>query len=251
MLLLESLNVTLGKETCLERTVLNDLCLSLKKGEFVSIIGGNGAGKSTLFNVISGFITPDKGKVFLKGSDVTKDPQHKRSAMIAKVMQDPKAGTMEHLSILENMAFAYKRGKARGLLPYNTSKRRSFFAEKLEPLGMNLENRLNDLVGSLSGGQRQALSLIMAVLTDFEVLLLDELTAALDPKVGETVMELANSVITSKNSTSLMITHNMAHALKYGGRVLVLHKGRIIKDISKEEKAFLTPVTLAHEIPTD
>jgi putative ABC transport system ATP-binding protein len=250
MLKLDDITVTLGKNTLLERTVLTNLSLDIKQGEFVSIIGGNGAGKSTLFNVISGFITPEKGKIFLKDQEITNDPQHKKSLYISKVMQDPKVGTMENLSILENMAFAYKRGLKRSLLPFNTHKRRSLFRDKLSLLGMNLENRLDDLVGSLSGGQRQALSLIMSILTPSDVLLLDEITAALDPKVAQSVMELAAKIIEAENRTTLMITHNMSHALTYGGRILILNGGKIEKEITPVSKKNLTPFDLVHEIPT-
>ena len=200
-----------------------------------------------ILNVISGVLIPDSGKVILDNNDITNSPQYKRSLAIAKVMQDPKVGTMENMTILENMAFAYLRGIKRGLTPYSNTKRKKIFQDKLSMLGMGLENRMDELVANLSGGQRQALSLIMAIIANSKVLLLDEITAALDPKIAESVMSIAAKVITENKLTTIMITHNMSHAIKYGNRILLLDNGQFIKEFSSGDKQVLTPLALAAE----
>lgn len=247
MLVLENINVTLGKGSRLERRVLKNLNLTVEKGEFLVIIGGNGAGKSTLFNVISGFLKPDGGKIFLEGQEITQTPSLSRCGTLAKVMQDPRVGTLEQMSIFENMAFAYNRGKRRKLIPFSNRHRLKLFREKLLQLDMGLENRLDDLVINLSGGQRQALSLIMATLSDSKILLLDEMTAALDPRTAESVMRLADKMVREENRTCLMITHNMTHALTYGDRTLLLSEGIFVKEFTALEKKDLTAVALAAE----
>ena len=247
MLALQNINLTLGKSTKLERLILQNLNLIIQTGEFVVIIGSNGTGKSTMFNIISGSITPDSGNILLDNNDITKMHQHQRSSMISKVMQDPKAGTMPNMTIFENMAFTYMRGKYRGFIPYNTDQRRQLFKEKLSFLNMNLENRLDELVGNLSGGERQALSLIMAIIADSKVLLLDEITAALDPKTAENVMKIATKIIKEEKRTTIMITHNMSHAIHYGDRTLQLADGKIIKEFNTEAKLALDPIALAAE----
>lgn len=245
MLNLKNISVVFGANTELERTVLDDLSLTVQTGEFVVIIGGNGSGKSTTFNIISGALNTTKGQIFINNQDVTNQSQADRAALVSKVMQDPRIGTMENLTIFENMAFALRRGQYRSLSFFNTSKRRRLCQDKLALLGMGLEDRLETLVGTLSGGQRQALSLIMALLADSKILLLDEITAALDPKSAETVMSLANTIVQEEKRTCLMITHNMTHALTYGNRTLLLKNGRFDATISAEDRVKMTPCTLA------
>jgi putative ABC transport system ATP-binding protein len=247
MLTLQNINITLGSGSKLARKVLHQLSLTVNNGEFVVIIGGNGAGKSTVFNIISGTLTPDSGKIFLHDKDITKTTQYQRSQTIAKVMQDPKVGTMENMTVLENLAFAYLRGIKRLLLPYHNTKRKTFFQDKLALLGMDLENRLDERVANLSGGQRQALSLIMAIIANANILLLDEITAALDPKIASKVMNIANHIITETQLTTIMITHNMTHAIKYGHRILLMDNGQFTKEFTGQAKQALTPLILAAE----
>jgi putative tryptophan/tyrosine transport system ATP-binding protein len=244
MLKLKSIEVILGGGTKLERKILNNLNLQVNIGEFIVIIGGNGAGKSTMFNVISGFINPCKGEIILDNIDITNRPQYSKSADIAKVMQNPMVGTIEKLTIYENMALSYMRGIDRNLSLYDSKKRRELFKEKLSMLEMGLENRLEDKVSNLSGGQRQALSIIMSIIRDSKILLLDEITAALDPKTAEIVMKIAARIIQEEKRTSIMITHNMSHAIKYGDRILLLNNGSFIKEFSNAEKEKLLPLDL-------
>jgi putative tryptophan/tyrosine transport system ATP-binding protein len=225
MLSIKNISVSVGSGSCMERQILKDLSLEVKSGEFVSIIGGNGTGKSTLFNVISGYIRPESGKVFIDGKDVTADNQIKRAKDVSIVMQDPRMGTVEELTLYENMAFALKRGQFRGGCLYANMSRKQLIQEKLAVLEMGLENRLYEPVATLSGGQRQALSLVMAMLGSSQILLLDEITAALDPEMSERVMELANSFIRKEQRTCLMITHSMDQATRYGDRVIELKNG--------------------------
>lgn len=245
MIRLNNINVTLGKNTQLENKILADLCLSAESGEFIVIIGGNGVGKSTLLNVIAGLITPDNGDVIIDEQTITRLPGSKRAAIAALVMQDPKVGTLENMTIEENLSFAISRGKLRGLSPYKNKKRVEFFKDKLATLEMGLENRMHELVGNLSGGQRQALSLMMAKISDSKILLLDEITAALDPKMAEMIMQLTAKLVKEENRTTIMITHNMQHALNYGDRTLLLSDGKITKNYGKLEKAKLSPLELA------
>ena len=247
MLTLENINFTVGKQSKLERKILQQLNLTIKDGELVIIIGGNGAGKSTLLNIISGYLLPDSGKITLAGQDITTVPQYNRSKHIAKVMQDPKIGTMENMTILENMAFAYLRGAKRGLQTINSSFRQRLFQDKLAMLNMGLENRLHELVGNLSGGQRQALSLIMAILSPAKILLLDEITAALDPNIADSVLQLALQIIAEEQRTTIMITHNMTQAIQYGNRTLLLANGKFVKEFTQQDKALLSPQDLAAE----
>ncbi len=227
MLKLQNINVTLAKNTKLQRPVLKDLNLTINTNEFLIVVGGNGAGKSTMFNVISGFIKPDSGDIILDKRNITTSSQSQRSKDIAFVMQDPRIGTMENLTIFENLSFALNRGKSRSLLPISKCYRKELFREKLALLEMGLENRLDETVTNLSGGQRQALSLIMAILTDAKILLLDEVTAALDPKSAKTIMNLTNKLIRQEKRTAIMITHNMSDAKKYGDRLVTLKDGYI------------------------
>lgn len=247
MLELKNICVTFRSEDNFERIILNDLNLTINPGEFVMLIGENGAGKSTLFNVISGFLKPNQGQILFNHKEVTNTSQSFRSKSLAKVMQDPKLGTMENMTLYENMAFALKRGEKRSLRPISDNSRRELFREKLSLLRMGLEDRLDDVTGSLSGGQRQALSLVMAILSDSQILLLDEITGALDPKMAETVMNLSDQIIRQEKKAALMITHNMAHAIAYGDRIVVLKDGRIAKEFVDLEKKSLTPKDL-HDI---
>lgn len=245
MLQLNNLYVTLNKNTQLARPILQNLHLSIADGEFVVLIGSNGCGKSTLMNTIAGYIRPDQGQVIIDNQDVTNLPQTRRSSVVALVMQEPRLGTMENMTLEENLSFAYMRGKVRQLKLHNSLARRNLFKDRLAMLGMNLENRLEDLVGNLSGGQRQALSLIMAIITDYKILLLDEITAALDPKTADTVMAIAAKLVREEKRTALMITHNMQHALHYGDRTLVMANGQLLKAYNKQDRSTLTPAGLA------
>ena len=244
MLKLKNINVTLGGPAQLARQVLNNLSLNVCPGEFVVIIGGNGAGKSTLFNVISGFLKPDSGQVLIDGSCVTDIPVTARSGLVAKVMQDPKVGTMENMTIFENMAFALKRGQRRRITPFFSCSNRKFFQKKLQSLNMGLENMMDELVCNLSGGQRQALSLIMSVVADAKILLLDEITAALDPSSSNAIMQLTAELIKAEKRTCVMITHDMNQAIKYGDRLLLLKNGSFSVEYDAYTKSTLTPSNL-------
>jgi putative ABC transport system ATP-binding protein len=248
MLKLTNIQVVINKGSPLQRNVLNGLNLHVQSGEFVIIVGSNGCGKSTLFNTISGYIQPDSGQVLIEQQDVTKQTQRQRAAKVALVMQDPVMGTMENMTIEENLSFAYLRGTARKLNFHNTAARRQIFKQKLALLDMNLENRLNDLVVNLSGGQRQALSLIMAILADYQILLLDEITAALDPKSAENVVAIAAKLVKVEKKTAIMITHNMQHALNYGNKTLIMANGNIVHTYNLQDKLALHPVDLARAI---
>lgn len=242
MLELKNLSTTFGKNTKLERKILDHINLTVAPAEFVMIIGSNGAGKSTLFSAIFGNIPVDEGNIILDGQDITHFELPKRAQLIAKVLQDPKSATIDDMTIEENLRLAMLRGKSPSLKLSRPSK---IFAEALLPLNMGLENRLHEFVGNLSGGQRQALSLVMATIADFKLLLLDEITSALDPKMGDLVMELTEKIVRNHQKTTLMITHNMSHALHYGSRTLLLHQGHIIKDLSGPSRNLLKPADLA------
>ncbi|HSX20888.1 MAG TPA: ATP-binding cassette domain-containing protein [Gammaproteobacteria bacterium] len=248
MLKLSNINVTLSKGTPLHAEILQNLNLQVGNGEFVIIIGSNGCGKSTMFNTIAGFIQPDSGAVIIDDSDVTDVKCARRAALVSLVMQDPRVGTMEHMTIEENLSMAYMRGKARGLCLHNTCERRNLFIEKLALLNMNLENKLDQLVGNLSGGQRQALSLIMAIIADYKILLLDEITAALDPSTADNVMAIAAKLVQEEKRTAIMITHNMHYALTYGNRTLLMNRGKIVREYDAATRSSLTPAMLAADI---
>jgi putative ABC transport system ATP-binding protein len=241
MIELQNINVCFSKNTKLENYVLKKINLTVLDGQFVTIIGGNGAGKSTIMNIISGDIAPDSGRILIDKQDVTKLSTEQRSCFVARVFQDPMIGTFANLTIEENMSIASKRGGHRGLSLGLNNTLREWFKESLAELGMGLEKRLNDKVASLSGGQRQALSLIMATLLGSKVLLLDEHTAALDPKFGKVIMELTNKMIKKYNLTALMITHSMTQALAYGERTIMLYHGEIIRDMHGENRTTLSP----------
>ena len=248
MLKIYNINLTLGKSSPISKHVLKNISLHASKGEFLILIGSNGTGKSTLLNVIAGYIKPDSGSIIVDNIDITNMPQNSRVPLIAKVVQDPKLGTMSNMTIEENLCFAYLRGKNRSLQLYNNKTRREFFRENLSLLNMGLENRLNEKVINLSGGQRQALSLIMAITTDFKVLLLDEITAALDPKTASTIMNLTAKIIEQKKeAATIMITHNMAHALHYGNRTILIENGSISQEYNVHDKIKMSPIQLAAE----
>jgi len=226
--------------TANEILALQKINLQINAGDFVTVIGSNGAGKSTFLNVVSGVEMTDAGTLELEGHDVTADPEYKRAADIGRIDQNPLAGTAAEMTIEENLALAYLRGQKRGLRCAVTGKRRTIFREVLAETGLGLENRLQTPVGTLSGGQRQALALIMATLALPKLLLLDEHTAALDPKAAEQIMEITNHLVQAKKLTTLMITHNMEQALHFGNRLIMMHRGRIVLDINQEEKDKLT-----------
>ncbi len=215
---------------------LRGVDLGVSSGEFITIIGSNGAGKSTFLNALAGCFEIDSGTININEKDVTSWPEHKRATNLGRVFQDPLLGSSASLSIEQNMALALKRGKRRGLSLGVRKENRAFFRELLSPLNLGLENRLQDKAGLLSGGQRQALTMIMATMTSPEVLLLDEHTAALDPKTGKKILDITDNVVREKKLTTLMVTHNMTQAIGMGDRLIMFHLGRIIMDISGEEK---------------
>lgn len=240
MLKIQNIYKTFNKGTVNEKRALNGVDLELNEGDFVTIIGGNGAGKSTLLNSICGVFPVDSGRIVIDGSDVTRLPEHKRAKFLGRVFQDPMMGTAADMWIEENMSLAYRRGQSRGLKWAITGKERKMYKELLSHLGLGLEDRLSSKVGLLSGGQRQALTLLMAVMRKPKLLLLDEHTAALDPKTAENVLRLSEKFINEDNLTAMMITHNMKDAITHGNRLIMMHEGRIIYDVSGEEKKKLT-----------
>ena len=237
-------NKTFNRGTVNEKKALDDLSLTLQPGDFVTVIGGNGAGKSTMLNAIAGVWPLDSGSILIGGKNVTALPEHKRAAFLGRVFQDPMMGTAADMSIIENLALAARRGKRRGLGWEIRKKERLRYAEELASLGLGLEHRMTNKVGLLSGGQRQAITLLMATLQKPELLLLDEHTAALDPKTAATVLELSDRIIKEHNLTALMVTHNMQNAIAYGNRLIMMNEGKIIFDIAGEEKQKLTVETL-------
>ncbi|MDR2373198.1 MAG: ATP-binding cassette domain-containing protein [Bifidobacteriaceae bacterium] len=244
MLELSGLSKTFFPGTANERRALRSISLRLAEGDFATVIGSNGAGKSTLLNVIAGSLPTDSGTITVDGADVTKLPAYRRASLLARVFQDPQAGTAPHLTIEQNMALALTRGRRRGLGPGVGWTRREDFRAQLEVLGLGLEDRLKTRVGMLSGGQRQALSLLMASFTRPRLLLLDEHTAALDPARAELVTELTRKVIADSNLTALMVTHNMAQALRVGNRLLMMHEGEIILELDAGQKRRTTVADL-------
>ncbi|CAG7656857.1 ABC transporter ATP-binding protein [Paenibacillus allorhizosphaerae] len=244
MLRIEQVSKLFNPGTPDEKVALSGINLHLSEGDFVTVIGSNGAGKSTLMNIVSGVMTPDLGKVFIAGNPVENVPEHRRSAWIGRVFQDPMAGTAPTMTIEENLAMAFKRGKRRGLSIGVTGKKRTMFKEQLHRLGIGLENRLNAKVGLLSGGERQALSLLMATFTEPRILLLDEHTAALDPSRAELITALTKQIVEELNLTTLMVTHNMEQAIRLGNRLIMMDKGRIILDVPASEKQGLTVESL-------
>ena len=237
MLKLDKISKTFNPGTVNEKCALSELSLEVRDGDFITIIGANGAGKSTLFNAVAGSFFTDSGSIFLDGEDITFMPEHKRARMIGRLFQDPMRGSAPGMSIEENLAMAAKSG---GWFSHISKADRALFREKLALLGMGLEDRLTQPVGLLSGGQRQALTLLMATIVPPKLLLLDEHTAALDPGTAEKVLELTRRVVSEEKLTCMMITHNMQSALELGSRTLMMDSGRIILDVGGAERSGLT-----------
>ena len=240
MLDLQHISKTFNPGTVNAKTALRDLSLTLHEGDFVTVIGGNGAGKSTMLNAVAGTFFVDTGRILIDGTDVTHLPEHKRAAFIGRVFQDPMMGTAPTMQIEENLALAARRGQKRGLKWGVTNAEREEYHEKLKMLGLGLEDRMTAKVGLLSGGQRQALTLLMASLKRPKLLLLDEHTAALDPTTAAKVLELSDKIVEENGLTAMMITHNMTDAIRHGNRLIMMNEGRIILDIAGEEKKKLT-----------
>lgn len=240
MLELKNIYKTFNPGTINEKLALNGLSLTLKEGDFVTVIGGNGAGKSTMLNAVAGTWLVDEGQILIDGTDVTRLSEHKRAAYLGRVFQDPMTGTAATMGIEENLALAKRRGKKRSLLQGITRKEREEYKELLKVLDLGLENRLTSKVGLLSGGQRQALTLLMATLKKPKLLLLDEHTAALDPKTAAKVLEITDMIVNRDHLTTMMITHNMQDAIHHGNRLIMMMEGKIILDIEGEEKKKLT-----------
>ena len=240
MLEIKNLNKTFNAGTVNEKQVLTDLSLTLNDGDFVTVIGGNGAGKSTLLNMVAGVYPADSGEIILDGINITHMPEHKRAKYLGRVFQDPMMGTAGDMWVEENLALAMRRGKTRFLRWAITNKERKMFRELLSQLDLGLEDRLTTKMGLLSGGQRQAITLLMASLNDPNLLMLDEHTAALDPKTAAKVLEITDEIVGKHKLTTLMITHNMRDAIKHGNRLIMMHEGKVIIDIEGEEKKKLT-----------
>lgn len=236
MLIISNVEKTFNKGTINEKKALTNLNLTLNNGDFVTVIGGNGAGKSTMLNMIAGVYPIDRGKIILNGENISRWAEHKRAKFLGRVFQDAMKGTAANMEIEENLAMAYRRGKIRSLRWGLGKGERARYEEALKELDLGLESRMNSKVGLLSGGQRQALTLLMATLRKPELLLLDEHTAALDPKTAAKVLGLTEKIIAENQLTSIMITHNMKDAIRYGNRLVMMHEGRIIYDVSGEEK---------------
>ncbi len=240
MLQIKDVFKTFNAGTINEKMALKGVNLHLKPGDFVTVIGGNGAGKSTLLNSVAGVFPVDDGQILIDGVDVTHLPEYKRAKFIGRVFQDPMMGTAATMQIEENLALAARRGKFRGLVPGITKAEREAYKEELKILGLGLEDRMTAKVGLLSGGQRQALTLLMATLQKPKLLLLDEHTAALDPKTAAKVLEVTQRIVERDNLTTLMITHNMRDAIAYGNRLIMMYDGVVLLDVSGEEKKNLT-----------
>lgn len=236
MISLKDIEVVFGKGTPLEKRALNGINLEIEDGSFVTVIGSNGAGKSTLLGILTGDIAPTTGKVMIGTTDVTRKPTVRRAELVARVFQDPLAGSCGTLTIEENLALAERRGKRRGLAMALSSNRREMFRERIAELNLGLEDRLGDRMDMLSGGQRQAVSLVMATLTGSQMLLLDEHTAALDPGMAEFVMKLTDRFVEERKLTTMMVTHSMRQALDFGHRTIMLHAGEIVLDVSGDER---------------
>lgn len=247
MLKLDNIHKTFNPGTINEKIALNGVNLTLNEGDFVTVIGGNGAGKSTTLNAIAGVWPIDSGKIYIGGDDVTKLSEHKRAKYLGRVFQDPMTGTATTMSIEENMAIAARRGEKRGLSWGITHQERDTYREMLKALDLGLEDRLTSKVGLLSGGQRQAITLLMASIKKPKLLLLDEHTAALDPKTAAKVLEISDKIIAENHLTAMMVTHNMKDAIVHGNRLIMMHAGKVILNISGEEKKKLTVEDLLHQ----
>lgn len=250
MLYITNVHKTFNKNTVNEKQVINGLSLHLKQGDFVTVIGGNGAGKSTLLNMVAGVYPPDRGSLVLDGEDITFLPEYKRAKYLGRVFQDPMMGTAANMEIQENLALALRRGKKRGLSWGITRDEKFQYMERLMMLDLGLENRMTTKVGLLSGGQRQALTLLMATLKSPKLLLLDEHTAALDPKTAGKVLEITEQIVETNHLTTLMVTHNMKNAIQYGNRLIMMYEGNVIYDVEGEEKKKLQVKDLLEKFET-
>jgi len=240
MVRLENITKIFSKGTIDEKVAIDGITLHIRKGDFITIIGSNGAGKTTVLNLTAGTFAPDEGDIFIDDSRVTRLPEHRRAKYLGRIFQDPLMGTAATMTIEENLAMADLRGQIRGLRWGIKKERRDHYREILKMLDLGLETRLKDTVSLLSGGQRQSLTLLMVTLSLPKLLLLDEHTAALDPKTAQRVMELTQKIIEENNLTTVMVTHNMQQAIKYGNRMIMLHEGKVQFDIEGEEKSALT-----------
>jgi putative tryptophan/tyrosine transport system ATP-binding protein len=236
MIQLTNVYKTFNANTINEKKALDNINLTIETGEFVTVIGGNGAGKSTLLNLIAGVFPCDGGRIVLDDIDLTKQPEYRRAKLLGRVFQDPMMGTAAEMGIDENLAMAFRRGQSRGLRWGIKKEERTLYREKLKTLELGLETRLSSKVGLLSGGQRQALTLLMATLQNPKLLLLDEHTAALDPKTARKVLELTDEIISKDSLTTIMVTHNMKDAIRLGNRLIMMHEGRIILDFKGQDK---------------
>ena len=251
MLELKNLYKTFNAGPVNEKLAIENLSLTLEDGDFVTVIGSNGSGKSTMLNLIAGVFVPDSGTIMLNDHNITYLPEHKRAKYLGRVFQDPMMGTAATMGIEENLALANRRGMPRGLRTGISHQEREFFKEKLAAFDLGLETRLSTKIGLLSGGQRQAITLLMASLQKPDLLLLDEYTAALDPKTAEKVLQLTNEIVQEDNLTTLMVTHNMKNAIEYGNRLIMMDSGRIVVDIKGEEKKGLTVQDLLQKFEID
>lgn len=236
MLKLNHINKYYNAGTVNEMCLFRDFNLSIEEGQFVSVVGSNGSGKTSMLNIICGSIPVDQGTIEIGGVDITNMPEYKRQRRIGRVYQDPARGTCPHMTILENMSLADNKGKPFNLLPGTNRQRVDDYRESLKSLGLGLEDKMNVKVGVLSGGQRQAMALLMSTMTPIEFLILDEHTAALDPKTAEVIMELTDKVVKEKKLTTIMVTHNLRYAVEYGDRLLMMHQGQAIMDKAGKEK---------------
>lgn len=240
MLRIENISKTFNRNTVNEKKALTNLTLTIEDGDFVTVIGGNGSGKSTMLNVVAGVLPVDTGKIYVDKDDVTRLAEYKRASYIGRVFQDPMMGTAAKMMIEENLALAYRRGERRGFSWGVSKSERDLYRRQLEPLKLGLEDRLSERAGTLSGGQRQALTLLMATLKKPKLLLLDEHTAALDPKTAKTVLAITKQIVERDKLTTVMVTHNMRDAIALGNRLLMFSEGRIVVDVAGEAKQDLT-----------
>ena len=236
MLELKNIEKFYNAGTVNEMCLFEDFNLSIADGQFVSVVGSNGSGKTSMLNIICGSIPLDRGRILIGGQDITRMPEHRRQRRIGRVYQNPAMGTCPSMTILENMSLADNKGKPFNLRPGTNRQRIDYYRESLRSLGLGLEDKLHVKVGVLSGGQRQAMALLMSTMTPIEFLILDEHTAALDPKTAETIMELTDKIVREKHLTTIMVTHNLRYAVEYGDRLLMMHKGTIVMDHAGEEK---------------
>lgn len=236
MLELKQINKYYNQGTVNEMCLFEDFSLTIRDRQFVSVVGSNGSGKTSMLNIICGSIPLDSGRIIIGGKDITSMPEYKRQRRIGRVYQNPAMGTCPHMTILENMALADNKGKPFNLLPGTNRQRINYYKEQLHSLGLGLEDKLHVKVGVLSGGQRQAMALLMSTMTPIEFLILDEHTAALDPKTAETIMELTHKIVKEKELTTIMVTHNLRYAVEYGDRLLMMHQGRAIIDKEGRKK---------------